>query len=176
MRRPAIALAACIACSAAGPNMENHSPFPLRLEHKFPASREKVFQAWIDPALVRRWFPDDAHVHWVRDPKVEAWPGGQLDWEVASDDNPQEIFHFRGFYREVEASAKLAFTWSWKSLPIDGVHESGQTVVSIKFVDDDGGTKIVLIQTRLPSEAARDAHDRGWRRCFKGIEKAVRGL
>jgi uncharacterized protein YndB with AHSA1/START domain len=169
-----MALAACMACSAAEPGMENHGPFPLRLEHRFPASREKVFQAWVDRASVRRWFPDEARVHWVRNPKVNARPGGQLDWEVASDDEPREIFHFRGFYREVEASTKLAFTWSWKSLPIDGVHGPGQTAVSIRFVDDDGGTKIVLIQTGLPSEAARDAHDRGWRRCFKGIEKLVR--
>lgn len=143
--------------------------FDLRVEHTLQALPGKVFHAWINPAAIRRWFADLAPVHWDQDPTVDARPGGQLEWRVLSDENPQHAFHFRGTYLEVSPPVKLVFTWNWESLPIPGVHGPGQTVVTIELLSSSRGTKIVLTQTGLPDEAAREAHARGWQRCINGI-------
>lgn len=144
----------------------------LRLERVFRAAPESVFDAWTDPIAIRQWFPDGASVHWDRDPKVDV-RGRRFDWKVVSDNHPHHIFNFRGAYLEITRPAKLVFTWNWASLPIDGVHGPGKTMVTIEFVPESSGTKILLTQTGLPSEAARDAHDKGWQRCFDGIAKVV---
>jgi len=171
-RRPALAaaLGACLALSAQTKSSMDET---LHLEHAFQAPPETVFDAWTDPAAIRQWFPDGAAVHWDGDPKVDARRGGRFDWRVVGDDNPRDIFHFRGAYCEITRPAKLAFTWNWSSLPIDRVHGPGKTLVTIEFAAANNGTKIVLTQTGLPSEAARDAHDKGWQRCFTGIAKIV---
>ena len=165
-----IALAGYIALFAQARSTMESS---LRLERVFQAPPEKVFDAWTDPAAIRQWFPNGASVHWDGDPKVDARRGGRFDWKVIGDDNPRDIFHFRGAYREIRRPAKLVFTWNWESLPIDGVRGPGRTMVTIEFMAESSGTKIMLTQTGLPSEAARDAHDKGWKRCFNGIAKVA---
>jgi uncharacterized protein YndB with AHSA1/START domain len=90
-----------------------------------------------------------------------------------SDDNDHEVFAFHGMYREVKSDKKLVFSWEWQALPIDGVESPGNTLVTIEFLEQGHTTKVVLMQTDLPSEAAREAHDKGWQRCFNGIEELL---
>ena len=130
---------------------------------------------WTQPADVKKWFVHGARVHWSENPAIDARPGGQYRCSVVSNDNDAEIFAFRGTYREVERARKLVFSWEWHTLPIDGVEGPGNTLVVIEFVQQGTATKVVLTQTGLPNEAARDAHDKGWRRCFDGIASALSG-
>jgi NAD(P)-dependent dehydrogenase (short-subunit alcohol dehydrogenase family)/uncharacterized protein YndB with AHSA1/START domain len=145
----------------------------LRLERTFEAPRASVFHVWTDPEAIKKWFVDSAPVHWSPEigPIVDARTGGSYRWRVVSDDNKKEAFEFHGTYREVRAPEKLAFTWEWETLPIDGVEGPGKTFVTIEFFEQAGSAKVVLTQTGFPSDAARDAHDRGWARCFRGIAK-----
>lgn len=145
----------------------------LRIEYTFEAPRAGVFHAWTDPEAIKKWFMDSAPVHWSPEtgPMVDARTGGSYRWRVVSDENDQEVFQFHGTYREVHAPEKLAFTWEWETLPIDGVEGPGKTLVTIEFFEQAASTKVVLTQTGFPGDAARDAHDRGWARCFRGIAK-----
>ena len=145
----------------------------LRIERTFEAERTRVFQVWIEPGAVRKWFVHGATVHWNQDPELDAKAGGQYSWSVVSDDNDQAIFAFHGRYREVEPGKRLVFSWKWATLPIEGVNGPGNTLVTLDFSEHGRETKVVLTQTRLPSEAARNAHDKGWRRCFDGIDKVL---
>jgi len=45
--------------------------------------------------------------------------------------------------------------------------------VTIQFLQQGASTNVVLPHSGLPSEAARDAHNKGWQRCFDGIEKLL---
>jgi len=148
--------------------------FTLRVERTFAAPPEKVFHAWIDSEAVKRWFVHQAPVHWNHKPNINAVPGGHYSWSVVSDDNEQEVFAFHGTYREVRLAKKLVFSWEWQTLPIDGVNGPGDTLVTIEFLRQDDRTRVVLTQTGLPSEAARNAHDKGWQRCFDGISEYLR--
>jgi uncharacterized protein YndB with AHSA1/START domain len=108
-------------------------------------------------------------VHWSRNPAIEARPDGHFRWSIVSDDNDQEEFAFHGTYREVELGKTLAFTWEWQTLPVDGVNGPGITLVTIQFLREVDSTKVLLTQSGLPNEAARNAHDKGWQRCLEGI-------
>src|SRR5207302_11171676 len=147
--------------------------YSLRIERTFEAQRSRLFQLWIEPEAVKKWFVHGATVHWSQDPAIDARPGGDYTWSVVSDDNDQEIFAFHGRYREVQLARKIVFSWEWRTLPIEGVNGLGNTLVTIDFFEQGRKTKVVLTQTGLPSEVARDAHDKGWRRCFDGIAKLL---
>ena len=147
--------------------------YVVRIERSFEAPSARIFEMWTQPDAVKKWFVHGARVHWSEYPAIDARPGGQYRWSVVTNDNDAEIFAFRGTYREVERARKLVFSWEWHTLPIDGVEGPGNTLVVIEFVQQGTATKVVLTQTALPSEAARDAHDKGWRRCFDGIASAL---
>jgi NAD(P)-dependent dehydrogenase (short-subunit alcohol dehydrogenase family)/uncharacterized protein YndB with AHSA1/START domain len=152
---------------------ERTRPYSLCVEHTFEAPRASVFHVWTDPEAIKKWFVDSAPVHWSPEtgPIVDARTCGSYRWRVVSDENEKEVFEFHGTYREVHAPEKLAFTWEWETLPIDGVEGPGKTLATIEFFERAGSTKVVLTQIGFPSDAARDAHDRGWARCFGGIAK-----
>jgi uncharacterized protein YndB with AHSA1/START domain len=145
----------------------------VHIERTFKAPRARIFQIWTEPGAVKEWFVYGAPVHWSRDPVTDARAGGHYSWSVVSDDDEREIFAFHGTYREVQWTKKLVFSWEWQAVPIEGVEGPGNTLVTIQFLQQGPSTKVVLTQTGLPSEAARDAHNKGWQRCLDGIAKVL---
>lgn len=147
--------------------------YSLRIERTFEASRATLFHLWIDPEAIKKWFVDSAPVHWSPEtgPIVDARTGGNYRWHVVRDENEKEVFELHGTYRDVDAPERLAFTWEWEALPIDGIAGPSKTLVNLEFFEQAGGTKVVLSQTGFPNEAARDVHDKGWRRCFDGMAR-----
>jgi NAD(P)-dependent dehydrogenase (short-subunit alcohol dehydrogenase family)/uncharacterized protein YndB with AHSA1/START domain len=146
-------------------------PLTVCAERTIEAPPDKVFRAWINPEAVKKWFAHQATVHWTKNPEIDAKAHGQFRWSVVRDDNDQEEFAFHGTYREVEPGKKLAFTWEWETLPIEGVNLPGHTLVTIQFLRESDVTTVLLTQSGLPNEAARNAHDKGWNRCLDGISK-----
>jgi len=147
--------------------------FELRVERRFAAPRDEVSHLWIDPEHVKKWFVHAAPVHWKHEPTIDPRSGGHFTWSVVSDDNERNLFEFHGTYRKVESAEELAFSWEWQTLPIEGVEGPGSTLTSIAFLKDGDSTRVVLTQTGLPSEAAQHAHEKGWKRCFDGIEQLL---
>lgn len=144
----------------------------LRIDRCFAAPPEKVFEVWINVEAVKKWFVHNAPVHWHEDPKMDPRPGGHFSWSVKREDEPK-VFHFHGVYHKVEPANEIAFTWEWRTLPIEGVKGPGNTQVTIKLLTHDHMTKVVLVQTGLVGESAFHAHDKGWQRCFDGIAELL---
>lgn len=169
----ATAALASIHAAGAGP-----APLTLLLEERFTAPPAEVFGVWVDPAAVRHWFVHGAPVHWAGMPAMDARPGGHYAWSVIGDEKDTDVFAFQGVYREVEPPRRLTLTWGWQCLPIAGVDGPGDTEVSVEFFPEGGSTRMVLTQRGLPGAAAREAHRKGWLRCFGGIREllASRGL
>lgn len=146
----------------------------LRIVRTFAAPPGKVFRAWTDVESIKQWLPYKGSVLWRTQPTVDAKVGGHFSWSVLSEDNDTDAFHFHGTYREWRSPNKLTFTWEWESLPITGVEGAGNTLVAIEFIDKGKETAVTLTQTGLTSVEARNAHERGWNRCFDGIEHVLR--
>jgi uncharacterized protein YndB with AHSA1/START domain len=146
----------------------------LRIVRTFAAPLDKVFRAWTDVESIKQWFPYKGNVHWRTHPTADTNVGAHFSWSVVSDENDTEAFHFHGTYREYRSPSKLAFTWEWESLPIPGLEGPGNTLVTLEFVNEGKETAVTLAQTGFASLAAHDAHEKGWNRCFDGIEQVLR--
>ena len=152
---------------------QNGERFTLQLKRGFAREPDELFRLWTDPQAIKKWFVHAADVRWMEEPKLEVRDGGRYSLHVARDGKENEAFRFSGTYREVIPDKKLAFSWNWDNLPLEGAQGPGRTVVRVEFVGQAEGTTIVLTQSGLPHLAAHAAHMRGWERCFDGMKEML---
>ena len=84
----------------------------LILKHVFSAPRQKVFDAWTQPALLKQWFaPSDEFDNPVVD--VDLRVGGK--YRIIMRHVPKNVQHAAiGEYREIRPPERLVFTWAWE--------------------------------------------------------------
>jgi len=119
-----------------------------------PIPRSTLFQSWVSEKMVV--YPAI---------KVESNPvaGGHFKLHAES---PQGVFVMIGAFIEVVKHQKLQYTWHW-----EGTEE--KTVVTVHFVDQDGGTRIDLNHTGFTSKESREAHDSGWDSYLEGLTQTI---
>lgn len=145
----------------------------LQVKRNFASKADELFALWTDPQAIKKWFVHGADAHWLEEPKMEARDGGRYSLRVARDGKDDEVFGFSGTYRQVIPGKRLVFSWNWESLPLDGVHGAGTTVVRVEFVEQAKDTEIIVTQSGLPNLQTRAAHMRGWERCFDGMKELL---
>lgn len=140
--------------------MSSTSAPAVRVGRTLSATRERVFDAWIDPDVVGRWLfvgsGSDAPIVQI-DPR----PGGRfsiLDRAVGRDD----IDHF-GEYEAIERPGHLAFT-----LEAPRVFP-GITRVAVDIAEVDGGCELTLTQTGVAAELIEGS----WRRSLEALARVV---
>ncbi len=131
----------------------------LVMSRIFAAPRALVFRAWTDPAhAVRWWGPADFPATHL---EMDVRPGGRWRGCLTGVKDGRELWQ-GGEFREVEAPARLVFTFSW-----DEEGERGQeTLVTITFTEQDGGTLMDFRQAPFQSVGERDSHRHGWGSMF----------
>lgn len=139
----------------------------LRLERTFNAPAQVVFDAWISPEVLRRWWP--AGPDWdtpVAD--VDVRVGGKLRLVMRRPDGQE--FGGSGEYLEIRAPERLIFTWRW-----DGDEgKAGAQIVEVEFNGrPDGTTAVVLTNRGLRDEEARRSHEEGWLASFENLERVL---
>jgi uncharacterized protein YndB with AHSA1/START domain len=142
--------------------------FALCARRSFAAPREKVFKAWTEAAAVKQWFIEASEGRWTEEPQLDPRPGGQYRFAGVSG---AKAWCVHGTYREVKPPERLVFTWLWEDYPNPG--ESGDTLVTVEFLDRGAQTEIVLTHEQLPNEAARADHAGGWEGCFDAIARLL---
>jgi uncharacterized protein YndB with AHSA1/START domain len=136
----------------------------LRLERTFNAPAQEVFEAWISPELLRRWWP--AGPDWETPvAEVDARVGGKLRLVMR---NPSgEEFAGGGEYIEIRPPKRVVFTWTW-----DG-HQGhrGTQLVEVELEEqDDGTTTLVLTNRGLDNEESQRSHREGWELSFDNLD------
>ncbi len=76
-------------------------------------------------------------------------------------------FYLTGRFREVDAPARLAFTFVWEPPDPDDV----ETLVELSFRDLGESTEIVLTQGPFKTEARRELHRDGWTDSLDNLER-----
>ena len=101
-------------------------------ERVFDAPRERVFQAFVDPELIPRWW--GRRVDTTTVDRMDVRVGG--DWRFVTD-GPDGSNAFRGTYRAIEPPDRIEQTFEWEGMP-------GHIVVESAVFEDlgDGRTKI----------------------------------
>jgi uncharacterized protein YndB with AHSA1/START domain len=85
----------------------NDRPISVTVSRRFNAPAERVFDAWLDPALARRWLfttPETSVTHCT----IDATVGGQFEIIDHRDDG--DIRHV-GEYLAIDRPHKLVFTF-----------------------------------------------------------------
>jgi uncharacterized protein YndB with AHSA1/START domain/DNA-binding transcriptional ArsR family regulator len=128
----------------------------------FDADRDKLFRAFSDPELMRRWFfPGDEG--WSADVTNDFKVGGQ--YRIDMHDAEGNTWSHWGKYREIDPPNKIVFTWNSDLVE--------KTEVSVEFRETAGGTEIILTHEFLPDEEQREEHRGGWNGCLRNLERAI---
>lgn len=136
---------------------------PVRVERVIRASRERVFRAWTDAAVVKDWFAPEGFT--IPDASVDARPGGGFRVRMRAPDGTEHVAF--GTFRRVEAPALLEFTWSWEAPAGD---EPDETRVTVELTaEEGGGTRVVLVHEGFATVEERASHEDGWTSCVQRL-------
>ena len=135
----------------------------LTITRRLRASPQKVYAAWTHAENLIQWFAAQAKPGSVK-ADLDVRVGGRYRISFTNQDNG-EYHEVGGLYREVVPDARLQFTWAWHSTP------ERESLVTIEFKPDAGGTLMIFQQEQFADQAARDNHERGWNKFFDVLER-----
>jgi uncharacterized protein YndB with AHSA1/START domain len=109
----------------------------IRVERIFDATRDRVWRAYTDPALVAQW--------WGRGnklviEKMDVVRGGH--WRYVEHTPDGEAHGFEGRYREVTPQDRIVRTFEWDGMP-------GYTILETAELTDAGDGRTRLVATSL---------------------------
>lgn len=115
---------------------------PVQISHYFPVSAVRVFDAWLNPEVVKLWM-FKSPTNRIISVKIERWVGGSFSILELSED--EQIDHY-GEYKEITGPRRLGF-----SLEVPK-HFPGTTTVDIQVVPEANGCILILTQTGVPAK------------------------
>jgi len=117
----------------------------VRLQRTMNAPPERVYRAWLEPDLLRRWFAPGT---WsVGRAEVDERVGGLLGiWQVGDDG--EQLGGMEGEILELVPNERLVFAWRFlgPDRKVDPALDSRLTI-SLRAVDE--GTELTLVHERL---------------------------
>lgn len=139
-----------------------------RVTRRFAAPAERVFDAWLDVAMIGRWMfgsnvRDELIVRLGLEPRV----GGTFSFVVNRQGT--EIDHV-GQYLELERPHRLVFTWGTR----DSLPHTSRVIVEIVPM----GAECELTLTHEMSAEWKDFVDRAagsWRKMLEALGEILRG-
>ena len=123
------------------------SDLEIVMTRVFDAPRQKVFDAWTKPELLRQWFGRRGDVLKVCEVDLRVGGGYRFVWQLREGGE----MGMGGVYREIDAPGRLVSTESF-----DDYAEMGDAVNTMVLDERDGKTTM-SITARYNSKEARDA-------------------
>lgn len=134
----------------------------VQVTHHYDAPPERVFDAWLDPRMARKFFfatPSGKMVRAETDPHV----GGSFNFTEQRDG--KDVAH-TGTYLEVDRPRELIFLFS-----ADG-SEPGR--VTVEIVPDGHGSRLTLSNELKPEwEQYAKKVEEGWSGILEGLAKVL---
>lgn len=113
----------------------------IQVTHRFPHPPERVFDAWLDPAVAGRFLFSTETGTLVRC-EIDARVGGSF---VLVDRRPDGDVDHRGRYLEIERPRRLVFTFG---IPAESPDED---LITIDIHPCDGGCELTLTTEMDPA-------------------------
>src|SRR5215470_4344720 len=133
----------------------------VQVTRSFNASPEQLFQAWVNPDLLRQWLA----------PKVEtdARVGGHFRLVVTK---PEGTHVVTGEYREFVPSQHIMMSWVYEG-PM-GSADKMEALLTIDFHKRGSNTEIELHHDHLTNPAYRETIQRGaWTKALDELAKVL---
>jgi uncharacterized protein YndB with AHSA1/START domain len=138
--------------------------YELRIERTFAAPPEDVFDAWTSAEVMRRWFhvaPDwDTPVA-----EVDLRVGGAVRVVMRRPDGSET--GAQGEYKIIERPHRLVMTWTFEAEP------TNEQLIELTFSQSGDSTTVLMVNSRISSDARRINQDLGWRGCLDELERAL---
>ncbi|HKQ12727.1 MAG TPA: SRPBCC domain-containing protein [Steroidobacteraceae bacterium] len=150
----------------------------LRIERRFDAPRELVFDAWTQPEYLMRWYaPHGCTIQLV---KLEARPGGRFHWCIH---NPSfgECWCV-GEYQEMVRPERIVYTLATADSagnqiePAQAGHDPRwprESLVTVTLADVRGSTLLTLEQNVLESLAKHTGAHPSWLQMLERLDEIV---
>jgi len=124
---------------------------------------EKVFDAWLDPAMLTRFI---LPMPGMPQPEVETDPreGGRFSivMQVGDDKIPHT-----GSYLSLERPSRLVFSW-------ESPYSADDSTVTLDFTEIDAATTSVeLTHVKFLHEEARSDHEGGWGNILDQLDAVI---
>jgi uncharacterized protein YndB with AHSA1/START domain len=144
--------------------MNTSSQPVVRVTRRIPFPPERVFDAWLDPALASQWLFSTPNGKMVR-AEVDARVGGKFTF---TDRRDGEDVEHTGEYLEMDRPRRLVFTFGVPKYSADF------TTVTVEIAPDGDGCQLVLTQTVHPDWAhfAFRSQD-GWTQIVEGLAASL---
>jgi uncharacterized protein YndB with AHSA1/START domain len=142
-----------------------------KVVHEFAASAERVFDAWLDPSLVKRWMGAALKSFGlsgdVRRIEIDARVGGRFTFSDMRDGS--EAVHW-GTYLEIVRPRKVVFTWFTSEKD-----EKEDTSVVTLLIEPRGSGCTATIVHRLDTKYAEYVQrtEAGWGRMLAQTEAVL---
>jgi uncharacterized protein YndB with AHSA1/START domain len=138
----------------------------LVLTRVLKASQEKVYNAWIDPIFVAKWFKPNER--WTKcEADVNPIPGGNYIVKMTHQDG--DVITIDGRVVEVLPTEKVVFTWRDNSGGELGLESL--VTVDLKTVAD--GTELTLTHSKITSADALESFNGGWTGCLATLTSFI---
>ena len=138
----------------------------IRLRQRFNAPRERVFKAWTDPEVLKQWWCPSGWAAAEIDVDLRVGGAYRIGMRRLAGGAPVYV---DGVFLDVLVPERLVYTWHWKNA-FEGMPE---TCVTVRFVETDGATDVVLAHETLPEIGTCLRHWNGWIAAWERIHRVV---
>ena len=136
----------------------------LRIERTLNAPVRRVFEAWTNAEVLRRWW--HAEHEWETPiAEVDVRVGGRIRLVMRNPADGSE-YAGQGEYTVLDPPRRLAFTWTWEHEP------SARQLIELEFIDHGDRTTVVMTHTGLPVAEAEE-YRAGWQNSFDNLDVAL---
>ncbi len=136
----------------------------LVLTRVLPVSREKVFAAWTDEALIKQWFcPSDGMT--VPVAELDVREGGT--YRLVVENTEGERYSPSGIYEKIVPNEQLIFSWKWADSEL-----ITRVTIDLRTINDDQ-TELTLTHEGFPETEIRDRHVQGWEGCLAKLPNVI---
>ncbi len=132
----------------------------LTVERTFAVDRDTMWKLWTDETHASNWMRPSLTTYGPTLATIDARVGGAYRFELNSGVDGMSVIE--GTYLEVDAPAKLVYTWAWEGDP-------EVSRVEVRFDSVPEGTRVHVLHTKLTSQQSVDAHMQGWIGCLDSL-------
>lgn len=134
----------------------------LTVERTIKAKQADVFNAWLDPQMLRQFMMPAAG---MSVPKASNDPREGGRFEIVMLAGEKEIPH-AGTYREISPHDRIVFTW-------ESPYSVDNSTVTLTFAPAEQGTRVTLTHVRFSDAETRDNHKGGWDGILETLDAAL---
>jgi uncharacterized protein YndB with AHSA1/START domain len=148
-------------------SMTSQPQYDIELSHDFDSRPARVYRAFADPDEFVQWYGPPGFPVRRETVEIDARVGGPHRFAMVSEADPAMRTGFDGRFTEVIDNQLLASSGSWDGIP--GQPEPWPSNLRVEFHDNDGATRLVLLEGPHPAGSA-DLGRQSWEIMFAKLD------